>query len=219
MPKQEKKRPAPDKRRRPAKKQKQKRVHRHLVSEFKPDSQRVSFFKTMRLTQLQRQRILRWVLYIAVCVLCLVVQDSIMSRVRFFGATSDLAVSAMLIITVLEGSEIGSIFILLASCIFYFSGSAAGPYSVGMLTVFGILASVFRQMMLHRSSGSIIGCAGLAAMAYEVGLYFVGLFLGIARWTRLPAFFLTGILTVLAMIPLYHILYRIGQIGGITWKE
>ena len=61
--------------------------------------------------------------------------------------------------------------------------------------------------------------AGLAAVAYEIGLYLVGLFMGLTRWYRLPRFLLTGALTVAAMIPLYYFIYRIGQIGGCTWKE
>lgn len=200
-------------------KQKLKRVHRRLYSEFRPDSTGVSPLKTMRFTHLQRLQLLRWVLYIGVCILALVLQDSIMSRISLFGATTDLAVGAMLLITVIEGSEVGSVFILLASIFFYFSGSAPGPYSVGMLTVLGLLATLFRQKIWHRSSGSIIFCAGLAAMAYEFGLYIMGMFLGLTSWYRIFRFLFTGAYTAAAMIPMYYLIYRIGLIGGNTWKE
>ena len=211
------KRPA----RRPTKKpkQKQKRVRRSLVSEFKPDAPLVSPLKGMRFTHLQWLQLLRWLGYVGICVLCLVIQDSIMSRVSIFGATTDLAVAAMLLITVLEGSEVGSVFILIASTVFYFSGSAPGPYSVGLLTILGLGASLFRQMVWHRSRGSIVLCAGLAAIIYEIGLYFTGLFMGLTSWYRLPRFLITGLLTAAAMFPLYYVIYRIGQIGGHTWKE
>lgn len=207
--------------RRPTKKprQKQKRVRRNLVPEFKPDAPLVSPLKGMRFTHLQWLQILRWLSYIGICVLCLVIQDSIMSRVSIFGATTDLAVAAMLLITVLEGSEVGSVFILIASTVFYFSGSAPGPYSVGLLTILGLGASLFRQMVWHRSRGSIVLCAGLAAIIYEIGLYFTGLFMGLTSWYRLPRFLITGLLTAAAMFPLYYVIYRIGQIGGHTWKE
>ena len=79
-----------------------------------------------------------------------------MSRIAIFGATTDLAVSAMLLIAVLEGSEVGSIFILIASTVFYFSGSAPGPYSVAMLTILGLAASLLRQAVWTRSRGSLI---------------------------------------------------------------
>ena len=209
------KRPA----RQPAKKQKQKRVRRSLVSEFKPDAPLVSPLKSLRFTHLQWLQILRWLGYIGICVLCLVIQDSIMSRVSIFGATTDLAVAAMLLITVIEGSEVGSVFILVSSTIYYFSGSAPGPYCVVLLTIFGMCATLFRQLVWHRSPSSIILCAGLAAMAYEIGLYVVGMFMGLTRWYRGPRFLITGALTVAAMIPLYYLIYHIGQIGGYTWKE
>lgn len=214
-------RSASNKRRRstPKPKQKLKRVRRSVVSEFKPDGPRVSPLKPLRFTHLQWLQTLRWLCYIGVCVLCLVIQDTIMSRVSIFGSTTDLAVAAMLLITVIEGSEVGSVFILIASTIFYFSGSAPGPYSVGLLTVLGMGATLFRQLVWHRSRSSIVLCAGLAAVAYELGLYLVGLFMGLTRWYRLPRFLITGVLTVAAMIPLYYLIYRIGQIGGYTWKE
>lgn len=212
-------RAAPRKRRIPPKKRKTKRVRPSLVSEFKPDKPRVSPLKPLRFTHLQWLQTLRWLCYIGVCVLCLVIQDTIMSRITIFGATTDLAVSAMLLITVIEGSDVGSVFILIASTIYYFSGSAPGPYSVGLLTVLGLAATFIRQVVWNRSRSSIVLCAGLAAMAYEFSLYLVGLFLGLTAWFRLPRFLLTGVLTVVAMIPLYYCIYRIGQIGGYTWKE
>lgn len=212
-------RAAPRKRRIPPKKRKTKRVRPSLVSEFKPDKPRVSPLKPLRFTHLQWLQTLRWLCYIGVCVLCLVIQDTIMSRITIFGATTDLAVSAMLLITVIEGSDVGSVFILIASTIYYFSGSAPGPYSVGLLTVLGLATTFIRQVVWNRSRSSIVLCAGLAAMAYEFSLYLVGLFLGLTAWFRLPRFLLTGVLTVAAMIPLYYCIYRIGQIGGYTWKE
>ena len=203
----------------PRKKQKTKQVRRSLVSEFKPDAPQVSPLKPLRFTHLQWLQTLRWLSYIGVCVLCLVIQDTMMSRVSIFNATTDLAVAAMLLITVIEGSEVGSVFILIASTVYYFSGSAPGPYSVGLLTVLGLCATLFRQVVWHRSRSSIVLCAGLAAMAYEISVYLVGLFMGLTSWYRLPRFLITGALTVAAMIPLYYLIYRIGQIGGYTWKE
>ena len=211
------KRPA----RRPAQKKKQKtrRVHRRLGNEFRPDGRRVSPFKPLRFTHLQWLQTLRWLGYIGICVLCLVIQDTMMSRVTIFGSTTDLAVAALLLITVIEGSEVGSVFILVGSTIYYFSGSAPGPYSVGLLTLLGMGASLVRQMLWHRSRGSIVLCAGAACMLYEFGLYLAGLFLGLTSWYRLPRFLVTGGLTLLCMVPLYYFIYRIGQIGGYTWKE
>lgn len=224
MPKQSKSRSAarraPAKRPRPAQtRQKTRKVRRRIVNEFKPDAQKINLANALYITDVQKFRFLRWGLYIAVCIACLVIQDCIMSQVNIFGATTDLCAAVLLIIAVIEGSEVGSVFILVASCIYYFSGSAPGPYSVGMLSVLGMLASLFRQMVWHRNTSSILLCSGAALMLYEIGLYAVGLFLGLTRWYRFPRFFLTAALTIAVMIPLYHLINRIGLIGGNTWKE
>ena len=192
---------------------------RKIDSEFKPDPRSATVFKTLRLTRLQQLRLLKWGLYVLTIVLALVVQDVIMSRVRLLGATTDLTVCAILLIAVIEGTEVGSLFLLITSTLYFFSGSAPGAYSIGLMTFFGVAAVIFRQMYLSRSRGSIVLCAGAAQMAYELGLYAVGLFLGLTRWDRIGPFVLTGVYTVLLMIPLYPLICKIGLIGGNTWKE
>lgn len=188
-------------------------------SEFRPDSRRTSVLRYLRFTQLQQLRLLRWAAYIAFCILCVVVQDVIMSKVSILDTTTELGAGVILLITVMEGSEVGSVFVLIASCLYYFSGSSPGPYVVALLTTLGVIATVFRQQVWHRSIGSILLCAGLATVAYELGVYGIGIFLGLTRWDRIFAFLFTGLLTVLAMIPMYEALYRLGQIGGNVWKE
>ena len=142
-----------------------------------------------------------------------------MSRVSIFGATTDLAVAAMLLITVIEGSEIGSVFILIASVLYYLTGSSPGPFCVAFLTVPGILVCLFRQKYLHRSSGSIIFCAGLALMVYELATFLLALFQGLTLWLRIDRFLITGLMSCALMIPLYPLTLRIGAIGGRPWKE
>ena len=188
-------------------------------NDFKPDSQQSSFLKMLHITQAQRDLYLKWGLYIAVIVVLCMIQDVIMSQVTIFGATTDLAVCAILLITVIEGIDAGSIFVLTASCFYYFSGSSPGPMSVGIMTFLGIGACLFRQMYWHRNQASIVLCAGLALMLYELGNFVVGLASELTRWDRLGSFIVTGLLSILVMIPLYSLINRIGQIGGNTWKE
>lgn len=188
-------------------------------NEFREDPTGTRFLKLLHMTRQQRSNLLRWGLYIIVCILALVVQDVIMSRIHILGATTDLAVCTILLITVLEGSEVGSVFALLASIVYFFSGTAPGAYSVGLITVLGMLASLLRQQYLHRSSGSIIACTAIAVMLYELGLFSAGIFLGLTLWRRIFVFFLTGIYSSLVLIPLYQLVYRIGLIGGNQWKE
>lgn len=187
--------------------------------EFKPDPQTATWVKTFHLTVQQRLQLAKWALYILTIVLCLVVQDVIMSRIRLFGGTTDLAVCAILLITVIEGTDTGSLFVLIASTLYYFSGSAPGAYVIALMSFLGVAAVLLRQLYWHRSKGSIVLCTGIALMLYEIGLFVVGIAIGLTLPSRLIYFILTGVYSCLALIPLYSVIYKIGLIGGNTWKE
>lgn len=187
--------------------------------EFKPDPQTATWVKTFHLTVQQRLQLAKWALYILTIVLCLVVQDVLMSRIRIFGATTDLTVCAILLITVIEGTDTGSLFVLIASTLYYFSGSAPGAYVIALMSFLGVAAVLLRQLYWHRSKGSIVLCTGIALMLYEIGLFVVGIAIGLTLPSRLIYFLLTGAYSCLALIPLYSIIYKIGSIGGNTWKE
>ena len=188
-------------------------------NEFRPDPTTSTWLKTRKLTRLQKLRLLKWVLYALIVILCLVIQDVIMSQLRLFGATTDLAVGAILLITVIEGTEVGSLFVLIASTLYWFSGSAPTPICIALMTVFGIGATMFRQMFWHRSRGTLTLCACLALTAYELGLFVTGVMQGLTYFGRLPSFLLTSAYTCLVMIPLYTLVNKTGLIGGNTWKE
>ena len=188
-------------------------------AEFKPDNFDSGLTKKLFLTQVQRDSLLKWGLYIGLILLLMMIQDVIMSQAVIFGTTTDLAACIILLITVIEGIEVGSLFVLGASCFYYFSGSSPGPYCVAILTVLGIGACLFRQLYWHRNQASIVLCAGLALMLYELSTFAVGIFLELTRWDRLGTFFMKGLISVIVMIPLYNLINRIGQIGGNTWKE
>jgi hypothetical protein len=192
---------------------------RRASMDFKPDVQKATWVKTVRLTKLQQLRLVRWLLYILTVVMSLVLQDTLMSQVSIFGATTDLPACAILLITVMEGTEIGSVFVLLASTLYYFSGNAPTAFCIALMAFFGIGATLFRQLFWHRSKGSIILCAGIALTLYELGLFVVGITTQLTHWGRLPVFVLTAVFSCLVLIPLYSLLYKIGLIGGNTWKE
>ena len=188
-------------------------------NEFRPDPTTSTWLKTRRLTRLQKLRLLKWVLYALIVILCLVIQDVIMSQLRLFGATTDLAVGAILLITVIEGTDVGSLFVFIASILYWFSGSSPTPVSIILLTALGIGATMFRQMFWHRSRGTLTLCACLALTAYELGLFVTGIMQGLTYFGRLPSFLLTSAYTCLVMIPLYTLVNKTGLIGGNTWKE
>lgn len=186
--------------------------------EFKPDA-RAGILKIFYITRQQRLNVLRWFLYAALCVVLLVIQDTMMSRVSFFGVSTDLAPMIMLLITVLVGTECGSLFILIASLVYWFSGSAPGPYCIALLTIPGVLATMIRQVFWRRGLRSTVLCAGVALMLYELVLFCIGLVTGLTLWSRAGVFLFTGLVSWALMVPLYPLVYRIGKIGGEPWKE
>ena len=192
---------------------------RRKAVDFKPDVMGSGWSTRFHITHVQRDTLLKWGSYVGLCLLLCMIQDVIMSKIHIFGATTDLVVSAILLITVMEGVGTGSVFVLIASLLYYFSGSAPLPWCVMLLTFYGIGASMFRQMYLHRGLMAITFCAGVALMFYEVTTYGIGLFMGLTHWARIFPFLITGGMSWAFMLALYPLINKIGLIGGNIWKE
>ncbi|MBQ9148602.1 MAG: hypothetical protein IJX69_03440 [Oscillospiraceae bacterium] len=187
--------------------------------EFRPDPKGVNLLKVLHLTQQQRRVLLKWTLYGVLWLLALVVQDTMMSRVRVSGATTDLVVCVMILVGVFEGIEEGGMFALISSLIYYFSGSAPGTFTIALVTVLTVGACVFRQSYWRRGFTSTVLCAGLALILYEMLVFLIGVFMNLTIWSRAGVFFLTGALSTAVLLPLYPLVRAIGKIGGETWKE
>ena len=192
---------------------------RRPTYEFKPDKDRISLAKRLHLTALQKKQVLQWGLYGLLCLILLVVQDVIMSRVSFWGATTDLVPAAIMLICVLSDAYDGSLFAIIASTLFVFSGSAPGPYAIAYLTALGVGAALFRQSFWRRGFRSNTLCAGLALLLYELMVWGTGVFLSLTYWSRIGVFIITWLLSFLVMLALYPLIRRIQNIGGETWKE
>lgn len=187
--------------------------------EFKPDSLGASWIKRLYLTRNQRMNLLKWFLYVLLCVAALVIQDVILSRFRFLGATTDLVPAVIVLICMIEGTDRGSLFVLLASLVYCFSGSAPGAYSIALLSIYTIFALLFRQTYWHQSFGSVIVCTGVTVMLYEMSVFLAGIFLGLTQWGRFYRFALAGLMSWLVMFPLHPLCVRIGRIGGNSWSD
>ena len=187
--------------------------------EFKPDKAPKVLQKLLHLTHLQRRQVLQWTLYGLVCLFLLILQDVIMSQVSISGATTDLVPAAILLITVLSDIYAGSLFALIASTLYVFTGSSPGPYVLAYITVLGIAAAFFRQSFWRRGFRSNILCAGLALLVYELAVYGTGLFLGLTYPSRILVFILTWALSFGVMLALYPLIRKIQKIGGELWRE
>ena len=185
--------------------------------EFKPDKPRSGFLAKLFLTPTQRRALLKWALYALVLVVLAVVQDVLLSRVHLFGATSELVPCGIFLICVVEGIERGSIFALISSLVYLFSGTAAGNYSVVFITVLACLVTALRQAFLQKGFPAALVCTAIAMLVYELLTFAIGVFLGLTLWSRLGIFCLTALFSMAAIPVLYPIILSIG--GGDTWKE
>ena len=171
------------------------------------------------LTEQQRRSILKWVLYSAICVAGLVLQDSMLARLKLFGGNFALAPALVILICVMEGCDSGCGFALGASLIYAFSGSAQGRYCIIYLTLAAVLAAAFRQSYLRRGAGSDLTCVGMAMLAYELAVFATGVFLELTYPARWFTAVMTAILSTLSAGALYKLVRQAGTIGGNVWKE
>ena len=188
-------------------------------NEFKSDKPHSGFWGKLYLTQKQRKEVLKWSLYGAMLLVLSLLQDVVLCRVQLFGATTELVPVGIFLICILEGAESGSIFALVSSLLYLFSGTAAGPYSMVLITVLAVGVTVFRQAYLQKGLAAAILCAGIAMLAYELLQFVMGLFLGLTIPVRIVGFLITAGLSIIAIPILYPIALSIGTIGGETWKE
>ena len=188
-------------------------------NEFKPDKPQNGFFSKLFLTQKQRRSVLKWALYSLVLLVLSVLQDVLLCRFRLFGATTELVICGIFLICVMEGMEKGSVFCLCAGCVYLFSGTAAGYYSIVLIPALGVAVTWFRQSFLRKGFSAAMLCTAVATTVYEILVFAIGLFLGMTTAGHIGTFALTAAMTLLAAPVLYPIVKSIGTIGGEAWKE
>lgn len=187
--------------------------------EFKADKPYSGVLSHLYITEKQRRGILLWGLYGAVLVLLSVVQDVLLCRVRILGATTDLVPCAIILISVLEGSERGSVFSLVASAMYLFSGMAPGVYAMVMITALSIFGGIIRQGYLQKRFSSVALCVTAATLLYELGVFLMGLFFGLTTPARVIGFLITAGSSAAVILALYPLFAGIAGLGGESWKE
>lgn len=187
--------------------------------EFRPDKPHSGFFSKLYLTQKQRKTLLKWLLYAAVLLVLSILQDVVLCHVRLFGATTDLVPCAIFLICLLEGTENGSLFSLIAAMLYVFSGNSPGLVSIVFITGIAVGICMFRQGFLQKGFRAAMLCTAIAIILYELAVFAIGLFLGLTLLPRVVGFFITAGLTLLAVPALYPVVSAIGAIGGESWKE
>lgn len=188
--------------------------------DFKPDKPRTGLLSRLYLTQKQRKSLLKWFLYAMVLLFLSLLQDVLLCNMDILGATTELVPCGIFLICLLEGSESGSLFLLLSACGYVFSGSAAGNHCIVFITAFGLLATFLRQSYLQKGLPAAVICTGIAMLLYELGTFGIALFFSQTYWARILIFPLTAILSLVAVPVLYPVCCAISKIGGgEPWKE
>ena len=187
--------------------------------EFRPDKPSISLLSRLMLTKKQQKTLFKWVFYGLFLVVLSVVQDVLLSRVRLFGATTELVPCAIFLICLMEGTHTGSVFSLVAGLLYLFSGTAPGPYSMVAIVFFSIGVCIFRQAYLQESLSSVMLCAGIAMLLYVLTNFAFGLFLGLTRFSRIHGFLITAGLSLLFAPVFYPVIKVINAFGGHSWKE
>lgn len=182
--------------------------------DFKPDRQKVGLLNKLYLTKKQRLSILKWVLCGLMMLVLSLVQDVILC-----GLPTDLFCCGIFLMCMLLRPNEGAVFCLSCSILFFFSGSAPGPYAIALLTFLPLLLNIFRHSYLRKGFLSVLLCASVGIVLYELLVFFIGVFVGSTIFSRLEVFLLTGITGVAIMPALYPIFLAIGKIGGESWKE
>ena len=187
--------------------------------EFKPDKLGTGFLSKLYMTQSQRRRLLKWSLFGLVLVVLSLLQDVFFCHLRLFGATTDLVPAAIILTTVLLGTDSGCVFALISACLYQFAGNAPGFHVIAILTVLATVATMFRQSYLQRGYGAAMLCSGLALILYELVIFFAGVISGVSVFSRIGSVLVTTGLSLISLPILYPILCSIQQIGGDSWKE
>lgn len=187
--------------------------------EFRPDKPGSGLLSKLYITQKQRLSLLKWSLYGLLLLVLSVLQDVILCRVSIFGATTDLLPCMIFLICVYQGAENGGVFALVASALYQFSGTAPGHYIIGVITLLGVIAAIFRQGYLRKSMGADLLCSGVMFAVYELIVYFVAVAAGNSSLSRILTAAITFGLTMVISPALYALTATIDKIGGNSWKE
>ena len=187
--------------------------------EFRPDKPRSGLLSKLYLTKNQRRSLWKWCLYSLALLALSVLQDVVFSRIRIYGATTELVPCAIFMIVMLEGAQSGCIFALVASLVYLFSGTAPGVYAMVFIVFAGLGVCIFRQTYIQKGFGAALVCTAVAMLLYEIAVFGMGLFLGLTIPARFAGFMITTGLTLVAAPVLYPILLSIGTVGGEVWKE
>ena len=187
--------------------------------EFQPDKPYSSWLNKLQLTKLQQKQLLKWFLYALVLIVLSVLQDVVMCRVRFFGGTTALVPCGIFTISMLEGTQRGSVFALVSSTLYLLSGSAPGIHVIVVIPLLAILISAFQQAYMHAGFPAVHFCTTVAMAIYELAIFGFCLLVEQVPIGKYMSFVIPAVFSAAVVPVIYPFVKAIHGIGGKAWKE
>ena len=188
-------------------------------NEFQPDKPYATWLSKLHLTHQQQRDLLKWVLYALLLAVLSVIQDVVLCRLRIFDSTTDLIPCAIFLICILEGTQQGCVFALVASFFYLRSGSAPGPQVLILITVLSTVTAALYQAYLRPGFPASLLCITLCMALYEFSVFGFCMLLGQVTFSRCMGFLVSAVLSLIPLPILYPIARAIGSVGGERWKE
>ena len=187
--------------------------------EFQPDRPYSTWLNKLQLTRLQRKQVLKWCLYALVLIILSLLQDVVLCRFRFFGGTTALVPCGIFTICMLEDTQQGSVFALVASWLFLLSGTAPGAHVIVLITVLSVLLCAIQQTFLQPGFLAVVFSAFLAMVLYELAVFGFCLLVGQVTVGKYMSFVVPAVSTIAVVPVIYPFVKSIHGIGGAVWNE
>ena len=131
----------------------------------------------------------------------------------------EIGLQQLFCLCILLGTDDGSVFALIASLLYLFSGTSPGNFAVPLIVFLAVVMNIFRQSFLRKGFNATMLCTAGCMVLYELLVFGVGAVFGWTPPSRIAGFLLTAVYSMLAVPILYPVYLAIGKIGGQSWKE
>ena len=187
--------------------------------EFQPDKPYATWLSKLQLTKLQQKQVLKWTLYALILLILSVLQDVVLCRLRLWGGTTDLFPCAIFTICLMEGTQRGCVFSLVASIFYLLSGTSPGTHILVLITLLSVLVTALQQTYLHKGFLATLLSAVAAMAVYEAAIFGFCLLIGKVTIDRFAGFMVPVVLSFVVIPVIYPFAKAISTIGGESWKE
>ena len=155
-----------------------------------------------------------WLLYAALFLAVLLVQNMLLGRLRFFGVKLNLLPIAIACIAVWTGHESGALFGLITGLIWAATGADDGSLSIVSFTLIGMLAGWLCDSFFPRRFLPALLLSFAAVLGHELARFLLKFYLESADAVLFAWVPVTVFLSTLAAPVLYLLAKAIGKAGS-----